>query len=162
MPVSVARIKAAKLHLVSIGSRDDMAALRSPAGRISGVSWSSSDLPEEAGPVKAPMMRLVRVRGGLLLLFPAGGDMASSGYRWRWGTPNHPGPAGSRGRAGYGYGPANPPGRLAQLVRGQPSHGWGRGFESRSAHQISPVHDLASRRQLLRCRPARAACVREG
>src|SRR3984957_12873185 len=121
MPVSVARIKAAKPHLGPIGSRDDMAALRSPAGRISGVSWSSSDLPEEAGPVKAPMMRLVRVRGGLLLLFPAGGDMATSGYRRRWGTPNHPGPAGSRGRAGYGYGSASTPGRFSPPCKEQPS-----------------------------------------
>src|ERR1700691_2512852 len=109
MPPTAAKMSAPRAHFDSCWFKVDIAALRSPAGRTSGVSAASSDPPEDAGPVKAPMMRLVR-DCGLLLPFPAEGDMATSGYRRRWGTPNHPGLAGCCGHAGYGKGPANPPG----------------------------------------------------
>src|ERR1700723_534501 len=109
-------------HLVSIGSRVDITPLRSSGGRISGASDSPCALPAGVGPEKAAMMRPVRVCG-LLLPFPAVGDMTISGYRGRRSTPNHPEAAFDRDLAGYGCGPADPPGRLAQLVRAQPSHG---------------------------------------
>jgi len=44
--------------------------------------------------VKAAAIRPVKVCG-LLLPFPAVGDMGSSGYRDCWGTPNHPNAAGA-------------------------------------------------------------------
>src|ERR1700685_1353740 len=102
MPATVASTKAPKAHLDSFGSRLDMAALRSPAGRISAGSVFTSAGP---GPVKAPMRRALQV-WGLLLPFPAVGDMTTSGYRRQWGSPNHPTAAGGRVLAGYGYGPA--------------------------------------------------------
>ena len=95
MPATAASTRAPSAHLASCWFKVDMAALRSSPERISGVSAASSVRPEDAGPVKAPLMRLVRVCGGLLLLFPAGGDMATSGYRCRRGAPNHPRPQGA-------------------------------------------------------------------
>src|SRR5271167_3666344 len=110
-------------HLVSVRSKVVIAALRSSGDRISGGSALASEPPEDGGPEKAPRMRPVKVCGGLLLPSPAVGDMTTSGYRRRWGTPNHPTAAGRHAHAGYGCAPADPPGRLAQLVRAQPSHG---------------------------------------
>ena len=124
MPATVATISAASVHLASIGSRVDIAALRSSGGRISAGSGFSLGASRTApGPVKAPMMRALKVCG-LLLPFPEVGDMSTSGYRRRMEAPQiTPTPPAACVHAGYGCGPANPPGRLAQLVRAQPSHG---------------------------------------
>src|ERR1700677_60136 len=85
-----ARMSPPSDHLVSVRSKVVIAALRSSGDRTSGGSALASEPTEDGGPVKAPMMRPVKVCGGLLLPSPAVGDMAPSGYRRRWGTPNHP------------------------------------------------------------------------
>src|SRR5580704_1985273 len=115
MPAMVARINAPRVHSASDSSREDMAALRSSGGRTSGGSLFSPEPPEAPGPVKALMSRPLQVCGGRLP-FSEVGDMATSGYRCLGGSPNHPGAAGHPVPARYGCGPANPPGRLAQLV----------------------------------------------
>ena len=99
-PIRATRASAALDHLTSVGSRPVMAARRSDGLRIpsvSGAGTTLSSLPFEAD------------------------AMSPRGYLAHLSRPNHwaiLGPPGSgvRGR------PVRP-GRLAQLVRAQPSHG---------------------------------------
>ena len=86
MPATVATTSPARDHLTSRRFRVDITALRSSGGMISPGSTLASDPPAVPGPLKAPMMRALRVCG-LLLPFPVG-DMATSGYRRRGGSPD--------------------------------------------------------------------------
>ena len=125
MPATVANTKAPSDHLSSSGSREDMAALRSSGGKVAAGTASCLEPPAPGagfGPEKAPKSRALQVCGRS----PPSGEvhvMSDSGYRRRRIPHNRPPPAGGQPGAGYGCGPDNPPGRLAQLVRAQPSHG---------------------------------------
>ena len=124
MPATVASTNAPRLHLASMGSRPDIAALRSSTGRTS--PWSEladARCPEAPrGEVNVPSSRALHV-WGLLLPLPAEEVMPDSGYRCHQGAPNRPTAAVTTATQATVVVRQIPKGRLAQLVRAQPSHG---------------------------------------